>query len=171
MATRSTISLELADGRIAQVYAHWDGYLQGNGKILFENYSNPFVLRDLIDLGDVSSLGAKIGHVHPFSEFEIANNDPERDMKLALLAEAKAEGWTTFYGRDRGEVYTKARYFNDYAHFLVDHQSEEYDYLLRNVNGVATWFVSDHGGDFILLTEAFAEEARELAEIAEVGVL
>jgi hypothetical protein len=54
---------------------------------------------------------------------------------------------------------------------LVDGQEEEYDYILRNVNGVATWFVSDHGGDYMLLTEAFAKEARELAEIAEVGVL
>jgi hypothetical protein len=31
---------------------------------------------------------------------------------------------------------------------------------LRNVNGVATWFVSDHGDDFVLLTEAFAKEAE-----------
>jgi hypothetical protein len=54
---------------------------------------------------------------------------------------------------------------------LVDGQEEEYDYILRNVNGVATWFVSDHGGDFKLLTEALAEEAHELAEIAEVEIL
>jgi hypothetical protein len=152
MATRSTISLEFADGRIGQVYAHWDGYLAHNGKILFENYSNPFILRDLIDLGDISSLKATIGTKHPFDMYEANMTQGEyanlyRDM-------------TTFYGRDRGEVYTKARYFRDYAHFLVDGQREEYDYLLRNVNGVATWFVSDHGGDFVLLTEAFAKEAE-----------
>jgi hypothetical protein len=69
-----------------------------------------------------------------------------------------------FYGRDRGEGQSDATYFKDYEHFLVDGQAEEYDYILRNVNGVATWFVSDHGGDYILLTEAFAKEARELAE-------
>jgi hypothetical protein len=163
MATRSTISLEFADGRIGQVYAHWDGYLAHNGKILFENYSNPFVLRDLIDLGDISSLKTTIGTKHPFSMYE---GNMTQDEYANLYRDM-----TTFYGRDRGEVYTKARYFNDYEHFLVDGQEEEYDYILRNVNGVATWFVSDHGGDFKLLTEALAEEARELAEIAEVGVL
>jgi hypothetical protein len=42
---------------------------------------------------------------------------------------------------------------------LVDGQREEYDYILRNVNGVATWFVSD-GAEFVLLTEAFAKEAE-----------
>jgi hypothetical protein len=78
---------------------------------------------------------------------------------------------TTFYGRDRGETNTDATYFKDYEHFLVDGQEEEYDYILRNVNGVATWFVSDHGGDYKLLSEALAEEARELDEIAEVGIL
>ncbi len=39
MATRSTIALEFADGTIGQVYAHWDGYLAHNGKMLLEYYS------------------------------------------------------------------------------------------------------------------------------------
>jgi hypothetical protein len=71
---------------------------------------------------------------------------------------------TTFYGRDRGEDNTKARYFKDYLHFLVDGQQEEYDYILRNINGVATWFVSDHNGDYVLLEEAIVAEA--LGEVA-----
>ena len=156
MATRSTISLEFADGTIGQVYCHWDGYLAHNGKMLMEYYSNPFVLRDLIDLGSLSSLHPQIGTKHPFSMFEANMTQDEyanlyRDMCV-------------FYGRDRGEGQSDATYFKDYEHFLVDGQAEEYDYILRNVNGVATWFVSDHGGDYILLTEAFAKEARELAE-------
>ena len=163
MATRSTIALEFADGTIGQVYCHWDGYLAHNGKMLQEYYSNPFVLRDLIDLGGLSSLRPQIGTKHPFSMFEANMTQDEyanlyRDM-------------CTFYGRDRGEGQSDATYFKDYLHFLVDGQQEEYDYILRNVNGVATWFVSDHNGDFMLLTEAFAKEARELAEIAEVEVL
>lgn len=157
MATRSTIALEFADGTIGQVYAHWDGYLSHNGKILFENYSNPFVLRDLIDLGDISSLKTTIGTKHPFSMYEANMTQDEfanlyRDM-------------TTFYGRDRGEVYTKARYFNNYEHFLVDGQREEYDYILRNVDGKATWFVSDHGGDFQLLARALIEDILENVEV------
>jgi hypothetical protein len=153
MATRSTIALEFADGTIGQVYCHWDGYLSNNGKILFENYSNPFKLQELIDLGDVSSLRPTIGTKHPFSHYDVP------DMTLEQYSDLYRD-MTTFYGRDRNEVYTKARYFNDYEHFLVDGQEEEYDYILRNVNGVATWFVSDHGGDYMLLTEAFAKEAE-----------
>jgi hypothetical protein len=72
---------------------------------------------------------------------------------------------TTFYGRDRGEDNTKVRYFKDYLHFLVDGQEEEYDYILRNVNGKATWFVSDHGGDFQSLAGALIEEILENVEV------
>ena len=158
MATRSTIALEFADGTIGQVYAHWDGYLAHNGKMLLEYYSNPFILRDLIDLGDISSLRPTIGTKHPFSQFD---NGMSTDEFNALY-----QDMTTFYGRDRGEDNTKARYFNDYLNFLVDGQEEEYDYILRNVNGVATWFVSDHGGDYMLLTEAIAKEAQEELEVA-----
>jgi hypothetical protein len=152
MATRSTIALEFADGTIGQVYCHWDGYLAHNGKILFENYSNPFVLRDLIDLGSLSSLRPTIGTKHPFDHYDTGMtlgefNNLYRDM-------------CTFYGRDRGEGQSDATYFKDFADFKDNGQAEEYDYILRNVNGVATWFVSDHGGEFVLLTEAFAKEAE-----------
>jgi len=158
MATRSTIALEFADGTIGQVYCHWDGYLSNNGKMLQEYYDNPFILRDLIDLGDISSLRPTIGTKHPFSQFD---NGMSTEEFSALY-----QDMTTFYGRDRGENNTKARYFNDYLHFLVDGQEEEYDYILRNVNGVATWFVSDHGGDYMSLTEAFAKEAQAELEVA-----
>ena len=157
MATRSTIALEFADGTIGQVYCHWDGYLAHNGKMLQEYYSNPFVLRDLIDLGSLSSLQPTIGTKHPFSMFEANMTQDEyanlyRDM-------------TTFYGRDRGEGQYEATYFTDYEHFLVDGQEEEYDYILRNVNGRAKWFVSDHGGDFQSLEVALIDEILSNVEL------
>ena len=153
MATRSTIALEFADGRIGQVYAHWDGYLAHNGKILFENYSDPFKLQELIDLGDVSSLRPTIGTKHPFSHYDVP------DMTLEQYSDLYRD-MTTFYGRDRGEGQSDATYFKDYADFLANGQREEYDYILRNVNGVATWFVSDHGGEFVLLENALIAELQ-----------
>jgi len=152
MGTRSTIALEFADGTIGQVYCHWDGYLAHNGEILLASYTDPLKLRELIDLGDLSSLGAEIGVQHPF-------DNPGR------YGDAEHEAYKTqysnmckFYGRDRSEEGVEARYFNDYLHFSVGGEFQEYDYILRNVNGVATWFVSNHGGDFMLLADALAEE-------------
>lgn len=156
MATRSTIALEFADGTIGQVYCHWDGYLAHNGKMLFENYSNPFILRDLIDLGDISSLAPTIGTKHPFSHYDTGMTLNEFNDQY--------DNMTTFYGRDRGELGCDARSYKDYADYKANCQLEEYNYILRNVNGVATWYVSDYGDNFILLTEAFAKEAREIEE-------
>ena len=156
MATRSTIALEFADGTIGQVYCHWDGYLAHNGKMLQEYYSNPFILRDLIDLGSLSSLHPTIGTKHPFSMFEANMTQDEyanlyRDMCV-------------FYGRDRGEGQSDATYFKDYEHFLVDGQREEYDYILRNVNGVATWFVADHDAVFVTLESAIKDEIDRIVQ-------
>jgi len=151
MATRSTIALEFADGTIGQVYCHWDGYLVHNGKILLENYSNPFILRDLIDLGSLSSLRPQIGTKHAFSHYDVEGMALDEFYKLY-------GNMCTFYGRDRGEGQSDARYFKDFADFKANCQQEEYDYILRNVDGVATWFVSDHGGEFVLMAEALSKE-------------
>lgn len=150
MATRSTIALEFADGTIGQVYCHWDGYLAHNGKILFDNYSNPFTLRDLIDLGDVSSLKPTIGTKHAFSQFDAEMPGEEYNALYGNM--------TTFYGRDRGESGVNARYFKDFADYKAKCQQEEYDYILRSIGGSATWFVSDHGSEFIPLVAALLAE-------------
>jgi len=60
MATRSTIAIERADGTVAQVYCHWDGYLDHNGKLLLNHWSNFEKLEQLIALGDLSALGENI---------------------------------------------------------------------------------------------------------------
>ena len=155
MATRSTIALEFADGTVGQIYCHWDGSLAHNGKILLNHYMDPFKVRQLIDLGTLSSLRPEIGQEHKFNGTDNGN-------------------WCLFYGRD-GKVAgldvdfdTTAHYFTDYEHFLVDGGQEEYDYILRQVDGKAVWYVSDHGGDFQPLMEAFVEELRQQNEEAVV---
>lgn len=60
MATRSTIALEYADDQVGQIYCHWDGYLDNNGKILLSHYSDPFKLRELLDKGDMSTLARDV---------------------------------------------------------------------------------------------------------------
>jgi hypothetical protein len=150
MGTRSTIALEFADGTVEQVYCHWDGYLAHNGQILLKHYSNPFILRDLIDLGDISSLRPQIGTKHDFSHF---STEMSQEQYTALYGEM-----TTFYGRDRGETGVSAKKFKDYEDYLAHHQYEEYEYILRNINGKATWFVSDHDGAYVELEQAIMDE-------------
>jgi hypothetical protein len=131
MGTRSTIALEFADGTVEQVYCHWDGYLEHNGKILQAHYMDPFKLRDLIDLGGFSS--------------------------LCPTVDVTAE---TAYTQ-RGEDLCVNKYKNTDEYFDCS-QQEEYDYILRNVNSTATWFVRCYATDGVWVTmdEAFAKEAK-----------
>ena len=136
MATRSTIALEFADGTVGQIYCHWDGYLSHNGTILFEHYQNPFKVRDLIDLGDLSVLHANIGDKHDFN--------------------SRYEDGCTFYGRDRGESDVSARYFADFQDYVAQHQYEEYEYILRRDG---RWYVKSYDTkEYITLAEAFVNE-------------
>jgi hypothetical protein len=137
MATRSTIALEYADGSVGQVYCHWDGYLEHNGEILLKHYSDPFKLQQLIDLGDVSSLGPEIGVQHAFE-------DRTDDC--------------TFYGRDRGETGVEAKSFKSFEDYAENHQHEEYEYCLRRDGH---WYVKCYEGAYELLADKLADQLIE----------
>ena len=95
MATRSTIAMKTDEGRIRSIYCHWDGYVGYNGKMLDGEYKTTDKVKQLIDLGDISSLRKDIGEKHPFDR---NHNEPELEMY---------EDWTTAYHRDRGEEWAR----------------------------------------------------------------
>jgi hypothetical protein len=148
MATRSTIALEYADGTVDQIYCHWDGYLDNNGALLLAHYKDPFKVQQLMDLGDMSSLGPNIGEAHEFDcPPEIKYGSPE----YKTWSDAKQQV-CTFYGRDRGETNCKARRFRDYADYRKNAQFEEYNYCLRKDGN---WYVEFYGEFDGLLAKAF----------------
>jgi hypothetical protein len=110
MATRSTIAAFTPDGRIEQIYCHWDGYLDNNGVILLLHYTNPEKITELMNLGDISILGKEIGEKHDF-------NSSDKD------------DWCKAYGRDRGEVNIIKRVFENFSDFLNNRDTQGYDYL------------------------------------------
>jgi hypothetical protein len=120
MATRSTIALEYADGTVQQIYCHFDGYLDGVGQELVDDYSDPFALDELIAQGDTSTIG------EPYTR--------------------------------RGEA-LNIRYYASVDDYVKNGQSEEYDYILRRVDGKAVWFVRFGGDDlFITFEQAMAQQ-------------
>lgn len=84
MSTRSFIARKTDIG-YEGVYCHWNGYLDYNGRMLLEEYSDSEKLKLLLSFGDMSVLGSEIGEKHDFND--------------------NAKGTvTTYYGRDRGET-------------------------------------------------------------------
>jgi hypothetical protein len=123
--------------------------LEHNGVLLSKHYSNPFILRDLIDLGDISSLRPTVGTKHAFSRLEVPMDGEAYDKLYGEM--------TTFYGRDRGEEGTMQKTFKNFADYKENHQYEEYEYILREVNGTAVWFVADHCDTYMPLTEVLSK--------------
>ena len=152
MGTRSTIALEYADGTVEQVYCHWDGYLEHNGQILQEHYSNPFILRDLIDLGSISSLRPTIGTKHAFGHY---GTDMTQEQYTALYG-----NMCTFHARDRGEKLIVHK-FNDFQDYLAHHQYEDYEYILRKDGH---WYVQAHDDAFVMLKSAIADAQDLIAQ-------
>ena len=120
MATRSTIAIENLDGTVSQVYCHWDGYVSYNGRILFDNYQDRDKVAELISLGNICVLAKEIGEKQDFDK--------------------PTEGWTVYYGRDRGETDVAPKIFRDFKDYQQNHQYEEYEYLFSK-DGV--WSVFD----------------------------
>jgi hypothetical protein len=71
----------------------------------------------------------------------------------------------SFYAEDRGEELTVNDYKNSDEYFDCS-QQEEYDYILRNINGVAVWFVRCYAtnGQWVTMAEAHEMEALEREE-------
>jgi hypothetical protein len=79
------------------------------------------------------------------------------------------EGDTSTIGSpytERGEelCIRKFRDFNDYA---ANGQDEEYDYILRNIEGKAAWFVRCYATEGKFVTFETAREMEALAEESE----
>lgn len=57
MSTRSRIGIKNSDGTVKSIYCHHDGYPSHVGKILVEHYLDKSKVEQLLELGDMSSLG------------------------------------------------------------------------------------------------------------------
>jgi len=99
MSTTAGIGLTMPDGTIKAVYLHWDGYIGngGAGETLAKYYTEPRKVERLVNLGFLSSLGAKV----------------EPDPKTPHSWAKPQENVTVAYHRDRGQRLIPARQFKD----------------------------------------------------------
>jgi hypothetical protein len=134
--------MEQPDGRVMQIYCHWDGYLDHNGKILVEHYTDRAKVLALMLLGDISSLRENIGEAH---DFDARYNEGDQ-----------RENWCVAYGRDRGEDGTDFKVFKNFQDYVDNHQYEEYEYIFRSDD---RWYVSKYSEAYQSLEQALSELA------------
>ena len=138
MSTRCRIGLELPDGKIKSIYCHHDGYPEGVGKMLIENYNDYQKIVDLLELGDISTLGA-------YYDAEAAAKNWNW-LDLSEEERARVRGTTVAY-KDRGED-SPARVDDSLWEYLdkLEKCWEEYTYLYTHdeETGIMKWHIIDH---------------------------
>ena len=101
MSTRSHIGIWNEDGSLDVIYCHWDGYPPYNGAVFLHHYQDPEKIRELIALGDISSLAESVKPVEGEHTFE-----------------SPQEGVVVAYGRDRHEDGVDTKHFDTLEDFL-----------------------------------------------------
>lgn len=117
MATRSTITVRTGANERVQIYCHWDGYVDYNGLMLFKHYNHPTKAKNLVRLGDISSLRE---FIHPLKHIPHDFYNPQGNVTVA-------------YGRDRGETGVEGIVLTN----AESGRSESYDYFYDG----SKWFV------------------------------
>jgi hypothetical protein len=97
MSTRARIGLLTGDN-VRSIYCHYDGYPEGVGATLREHYTGLAKVNALLDLGDLSELGAELGDDQGPGWFDI------RDETIRADENDPRRQWTLAYRRDRGET-------------------------------------------------------------------
>lgn len=110
MSTRSTIWIKNNEDKYDGIYCHFDGYLDGVGKTLVENYTTFEEVRALIALGAISYLEKSI------------------ECPANHSFDSPVDGYTVAYFRDRKEPYIVI-YKNKSLNEIKKNYREEYNYI------------------------------------------
>jgi len=130
MGTRSRIGIEMSDHTVVSAYCHYDGYVEGNGKILVEHYQNRDDVQELIDGGSMSCLRTR-GSWNPDSPLRDENGEYINDAAGHLMYKNDREPQPLYHSeRGDGEDPTHTTF----DEFVAGNSSEEYAYLF-GLNG------------------------------------
>lgn len=112
MGTRSRIGYyDIEKNQVVSVYCHWDGYPSYNGRILLNHYNTLEKAKQLVSGGDISSLGESC------------------ECPDGHCFENKVNGYTVYYGRDRGEKNVGPKVSKSMKDYDRIKSGQEYEYM------------------------------------------
>ncbi len=113
MSTRSNIAIQKPDGSILSIYVHSDGYPDGVGQCLIDNYKTYISAEKLFRYGDASYLGSTL------KECSFYHRDWQRELDKAHVHK-NFESFKKFYS---GDIFIEFVYLFKDGQWLV---SENY---------------------------------------------
>ena len=130
MSTRCRIGIQNKNGTITSIYCHFDGYIDWVGKILVDNYKDEGKVKQLMSLGDISSLGT-----------EPIANPRAWEMPTPTFNKSWDEQWKEINPEDRCNTYASR---GDDCPAETSKNATEYRQLSRDCNGEYTYLFKDN---------------------------
>ena len=124
MGTRSRIGYELPDHTVVSVYCHYDGYVEHNGRVLVEHYTDRDAVKELIDGGSMSSL--RTTHLWVTAAVRDQDGQIARDMDGNWVYSPTRDP-QPLYHTERGEELNVEH--TSFDEFVSGNSGEEYAYL------------------------------------------
>lgn len=140
MSTRCRIGIKNENGTITSIYCHHDGYIEGVGEMLIDNYKDEAKIRELMKLGDISSLGAMpIDNPRAWEPLGVMYGDKDWEKRMK---EVHPEDMCDTY-KSRGEDCPARESKNELTYLLLMRDCwGDYAYLFEN----GKWTVNEDDG-------------------------
>lgn len=123
MGTRSRIGMLKKDGSVESIYCHYDGYLEGVGRILADHYRTEEKVVELLNLGNISCLGTTT---------QYKDYDKLSYSEYTSLPIEERQRYTKDYYRWRKEPIKKKISYNEKEYkYELGKMGEEYLYLYK----------------------------------------
>ena len=142
MSTHSKIIMKEKNGIYRSIYCHFDGYPTGVGSVLIKHYNTEDKVRELINLGALSSIGSEIGKKIDYDKMA-RSGTPAPDQFIA-------------YHRDRGEELEIMKYSN--IHDIMKSFCVEYYYVFDENN----WYVFKSSPENAVLVKDIMEGVAKI---------
>ena len=157
MSTHATIAIHNDNDTYTAIYLHWDGYVEAAGKTLNDHYNDETTIRQLMNLGDLSTLGEKPEDPGYLWKYEAGIHGTDTDYETFYAAYRTLTDLYCKSYRSRGENHIDARTYETEQE-LKD-SSMEYLYVWNRENGWKVLCFADEG--WKPLSEALTETESE----------
>lgn len=161
MATTSYIGVEIEPEVYKFIYCHYDGYLDHNGLILNEAYKDREMVEELVNGGDISSLGVNPYYVKYKEELSIEesiNNDKE--VIPAIIRYKPIEGEDNYFileGKQKLE-----EFLNDYGGVYLYTLNDEWEYSGYETNYKLSILEDTINSNYTVGMSCFKPELEEM---------
>lgn len=111
---------ELEDANVESIYVHYDGYPRALGAALRQSYNSVEAAKQLISLGDCTTVGADIAeHVRSSSPYvmqgERLNKNFDASLNQFLFNEDAYEEWVYIFRKGQWHTFKRVQMFDDGA--------------------------------------------------------